>query len=295
MFTSIETYRKTKEALYLPYIELLRKITVYQQERIETSYGNIEVTIYRPDEDLNKRKAVYFNFHGGGFVLGFYEQDGQICQKISQQADCVVVNIDYLLAPEHPFPEPIISAAEAIIQILKTLDGIDNNKVFIGGFSAGGNLAIGTTLCLRKRLSNRIRGVVSAYAPLDFSIKEENRWTSKPEQAISPKRLKDYKEWYLKNEQEYTHPLASPIYGNLDCFPSTLILSAEYDSLRQEEEDLAEALRVANNDVTYYCFPQCTHGFTHEIFSYHKKNAVDALEMLSQFIKSHSQEGVAHV
>lgn len=285
---SIEAYRKTKDPLYLPYIQFVRATTKFYQTTIHTSYGEIAVTIYRPDENLTKKRAVYFNFHGGGFVLGYYEQDGRICQEISQGADCIVVNIDYLLAPEHKFPAPVLSAAEVILHVIETLEGLDEEKIFIGGFSAGGNLSISTYLCLKEQLSGRVKGLLSAYAPVDFSINEETRVSEKPELAISPIRLKEYKEWYFSNNEEHKHPLASPIYGDLTEFPPTFILSAEYDSLCHEEKRLAKTLQKAGNEVVYHCYPVCTHGFTHELFSYHEKNAKEALAQIVAFVRDHS-------
>lgn len=286
MVESIVAYRKSKDELYLPEIEKIRASTVFHKKEVMTSYGKIEVTLYFPTGAKKQKYPVYFNFHGGGFVLGFYEQDGGICQRIAEAANCIVVNVDYLLAPENPFPIPILSSAQVVENILADTPAIDSEQVYIGGFSAGGTIAAGTVKALADEKIVSAKGLVVAYAPLDLSIEENLRSSVKPEQAISPRRMADYKSWYFGDHKDDTHPYASPSYGDLSKMPPTLVIAAEYDSLRKEEEVFAEKLSKNGIPVRYLCYPACTHGFTHEIFSYHKENAEEAIHEICGFIAS---------
>lgn len=286
MVESIVAYRKSKDELYLSEIEKIRASTKFQKKEVMTSYGKIEVTLYFPTDAKDQKCPVYFNFHGGGFVLGFYEQDGGICQRIAETVTCIVVNVDYLLAPENPFPIPILSAAQVVEKVLAELSDVDREEVYIGGFSAGGTIAAGVVKALADQKVVPVKGLVTVYAPLDLSIEESQRTSARPELAISPGRMADYKNWYLGDLANDAHPYASPGLGDLSQLPPTLVIAAEYDSLRKEEEDFVGKLVENGVPAKYVCYPECTHGFTHEIFSYHQGNAEAAINEICGFIAS---------
>lgn len=237
--------------------------------------------------NINRKKMpVYFNFHGGGFVLGYYEQDGLICQKIAREANCIVININYLLAPEHKFPVPIVSSAEAIDKILQQDKYLDSTRIILGGFSAGGSLAVSTVLYIlaNSKFKFSICGVVTDYALFDFSINEEKRKIKYKNKAISPARLIQYKKWYFNNKKELYSPLASPIYADLSKFPVSLIMSAEYDSLCEEEYLFAKKLKTQNKLYKYVCYKNCTHGYTHKIFNYNKVASKQTIKEIKDFL-----------
>lgn len=284
MAFNILEYRRKKGDLYKPYIEMIERKIKFDSISVNTKYGVINASIYYPNERKEKM-PVYFNFHGGGFVLNFYQQDGFICEEISKVSDYMVVNIEYLVAPEHKFPIPVLSSAEFIVNFLKYNKKIDINHLAIGGFSAGGNIAIGTCLLLREQYNIEIEKLIPVYAPMDFSIDEESRNSEFPELAITPERMKEYKEAYLNSEADEINPLASPIYADTKMFPSMLIISAEFDSFRDEEERLAKKLLEEGKDVKYKCYSECTHGFTHEIFNFNQKQAKKAINQICLFLQ----------
>lgn len=281
----IAEYRKKKEKIYSPYIVEVKRNTNGIERSVDTEYGPLNLTVYRSSSLFDAKAPIYFNFHGGGFVLGFYEQDGILCQEIAEQSDCIVVNIDYPLAPEHKFPIPIKASAEAIINFLKEEDRIDPRSVALGGFSAGGNLALSTSLHLKEAYDFHVNGLVTVYAPLDFSIDEKKRNIKFKDKAISPERLTQYKESYFNHAAEYKSPLGSPIFADPNCFPATLVISAEYDSLCEEEERFAKRLEQAGTPVQYACFENVSHGYTHTIFDYHEKHSKETIAMIAQFLR----------
>ena len=87
-----------------------------------------DILIFQSTDQTRGRKTgcfrLIFSFHGGGFVLGFYELDGPYCQKLANLAGCMVINIDYCLAPEFKFPKPVHASYETICEILKKKTGM---------------------------------------------------------------------------------------------------------------------------------------------------------------------------
>lgn len=107
---------------------------------IPTRHGDVAATVYRPPRSTT-RPAVYVNVHGGGFVVGHREQDDPWCRYLAANADVVVVNTDYVLAPRRRFPAP----AEQVYDVLQWASSNhrywDGSRLCVGGQSAGGNLA----------------------------------------------------------------------------------------------------------------------------------------------------------
>lgn len=251
--------------------------------------GYIDIAIYEPKNAKgNGLLPAVFNFHGGGFVLGFYEIDGKYCQRLADSTGCAVINVDYCLAPEFKFPKPILSSYEVIVGVKKNAlkYGIDEDKIMVMGHSAGGNIAVGMCLLDGERKEVGIKGQIVDYAPLKQSISEEDRKVKDPSKAISRNRMMQYIYWYFDDLKDMNHPLASPVLANLENLPRTLVLSAELDSLCQEEKEFADKAKKAGVDVTYKQFKNCQHGFTHEeLKEYNENDAKCAWDLMSTFIK----------
>jgi acetyl esterase len=142
---------------------------------------------------------------------------------------------------------------------------LNSKKMIIGGHSAGGNISADVILMSINNQENIFSGLILDYALLDFTKREKKIIDST--KAMSNDRIKQYMEWYFADEQDKFNELASPLLAkDLSSFPPTLIISAYFDSFREEEEEFADKLKHAKVPVDYYCFDGCSHGFTHEIF-----------------------------
>ncbi|MED4161802.1 alpha/beta hydrolase [Halalkalibacterium halodurans] len=239
---------------------------VQREEKIlPTSYGGTRVLIYRPDKTLNSSIPVYVNMHGGGFVMGNAEMDDVWCRVIADRANCVVVNIDYRLAPQHKFPTAVYECYEVVKWLVDHPEqfSITPQKVAIGGHSAGGNLA--TAVCLLNlERGNELPIIyqIIDYAPLDLHTDPALKPSFK--EAIPVKMARLFNASYVETEEDARNPLASPLFAeSLQGLPDALVITAERDSLAAEGEQYAERLKQAGVKVTYKDYKGMPHGFTH--------------------------------
>lgn len=280
----IKAYRAEKDKKFKSYIEEIEKQQDFKRISIETSDGVIAVDIYR-GKQAEEKAPVYFNFHGGGFVLGYHQLDGPYCRILADKAKCVVINVDYLLAPEYKFPKPIYSSFEAIFWCLENGDtlGIDIERIVIGGHSAGGNIAVGLTWLFVQKALTELKGCIVDYAPCDQRI--ENKDVLNQREMVECNRSLQYLSWYFTTAEELSDPLASPCLQTLTGFPKTLLISAEYDPLCKGEERFKTMLSRQHIPVEYHCFLNCGHGFTHRYYEeYQEQKAKEAWEIMGAFL-----------
>lgn len=287
---TIFEYRMQKEIKYadMMYHEKLNGVFEKVCVRTKTA-GYVDMSIYRPlNWDGRQVLKPVFNFHGGGNVLAFYEQDGKYCRLLADATGCAIFNVDYPVAPEFKYPKPLYSSYEAIAEILKHYDEyrIDKEHVIVMGHSAGGYISACLTLLDRDRKEIGIKGAILDYPPLRQELHADFRRVADSSKAISENRMLQYIHWYYNSLDELDDELASPLLADLHDLPKTLILSAEYDSLKQEEKAYADKLQKAGGDVTYVEFANCRHGFTHEWFDeYMPEESANAWNLMAEFIK----------
>ena len=278
----IYTYRASKERLNHDVILAEKRSCLYKRCSIPTSYGYMDMDLYYPTTTNKTQFPVYFNLHGGGFVLGYPQQDGEGCRFLSDHANCIVVNVDYFLAPENKFPIPVLSLYEALYSLLNHASEyhMDPNHIAIGGHSAGGNLASGVIQKASQENKLQFSGLIMDYSPTDLTLSCQQK-----KLKTIDNRMIQYMNWYFQSENDRTHPFASPLYSDFTAFPKCLILSAQLDPLRYEEETFTRKLKENNIDVTYTCYKDCKHGFTHKLFDYHEEQADRAWKQMSSFLQ----------
>jgi acetyl esterase len=240
--------------------------SVQKEERIiPSSSGGTRVLVYKPDNALTAPLPVYVNMHGGGFIFGNAEMDDAWCGVIADRAGCVVVNVDYKLAPEHKFPIPVHECYEVVKWVHEHSEQLSINpeKIAVGGHSAGGNLAAAVCL-LNQQRGNELPIVyqIIDYAPLDLDT--DPALKPKFEEAIPAEFARMFNSLYLETLEDARNPLASPIFAeSLHGLPEAFVITAERDSLAAEGEKYAERLKQAAVKVTYKQYKGVPHGFTH--------------------------------
>ncbi len=224
--------------------------------------GEIPVRIYTPEGSGIFPLLVFF--HGGGWVIGDLDTHDGLCRSLANRAGCVVVSVDYRLAPEHTFPaapEDCYAATKWVAEHAALLQG-DAARIAVGGDSAGGNLTAVISQMARDRGGPPLIFELMIYPATDFTMS----CPSIDENAEGYFLTKDDMIWftnhYLNNEADKQNPLASPLFAtNLQGLPPALIITAEYDPLRDEGERYGQRLKEAGVPVTIHRYDGAIHGF----------------------------------
>ncbi len=207
----------------------------------------------------------FISFHGGGFITGTPEMDEPWNLFLAETANCHVFNIEYPLAPEHPFPVPVLVTYEVVQWIFQHADTLqlDASRIAIGGHSAGGNLATAISLWNAEQTHPvPLIAQILDYPPLDLATDPADKPFFK--EAIPTEQARQFNAMYIARAEDAYHHLASPLYAaQLEALPRTLILTAEHDSLAQEAQQYAKRLQAAGVHVEHLEFAGQPHAFTH--------------------------------
>ncbi|RUL83106.1 alpha/beta hydrolase [Tautonia sociabilis] len=226
--------------------------------------SGVPLRLYWPATDGNARPALLFA-HGGGWVLGNLDTVDGSCRTLANASGCVVASVDYRLAPEHPFPAAIDDTLDAFRFLLAEAGalGVDPSRVAVGGDSAGGNLAIAS--CLKAR---ELGEPLPAFQLLIYPVADSSCSTPSFEEfatgfGLTRNAMRYYWRQYAPRPEDAEHPLASILRADLAGLPPAFVLTAEYDPLRDEGEQLARRLQDAGVPATLRRFDGQIHGFFH--------------------------------
>jgi acetyl esterase len=227
--------------------------------------GPVRMRLYRGQgapKGTPQPALVYF--HGGGWVIGDLESHDQVCRALANATPCIVVSVDYRLAPEHKFPaaaEDAIAATRWIAANGAKL-GIDARRLAVGGDSAGGNLAAVVAIDARDRGGPSLTFQFLVYPASDMRMD----WPSAERHAQQLPLTKAAMDWfiahYLRSDADKADWRASPLRASsLKGLPPALIITAGFDPLCDEGEAYAKALRAAGVSVVHEVFGGQIHGF----------------------------------
>jgi acetyl esterase len=240
----------------------------YPDERAETEDrtipglgGDIPLRIYRPKSDQPLPILVYF--HGGGWVIGNIETHDATCQQLATLVPAVVVSVDYRLAPEHPYPAAVEDcvAATAWAHEHASELGADASRLAVAGDSAGGNLAAVVSLKARDAGGPPISFQLLIYPATDLTRSS----ASHVENGEGYLLTTDSMDWFLGHyvpEADRKSPDASPLFADtLAGLPPALVITAEFDPLRDEGEAYAERLRESGVEAKASRYDGMIHAF----------------------------------
>ncbi|AST90820.1 MULTISPECIES: alpha/beta hydrolase [Sutcliffiella] len=225
----------------------------------------VRVRIYEPKEKTEKLPGLLW-IHGGGYVLGAPEGDDLLCQRFVKEANCVVVSVDYRLAPEHPYPAPLEDCYAALQWFAKKVDelGVDASRIGVGGQSAGGGLTAALALLARDRNGPELCFQMPLYPMID----DKNNSPSSLEITGNLIWNHDLNEkgWsmYLngKNGKDDVPAHAAPSRAtDLTNLPYTYTCVGQLDPFRDETLDYVKRLCQAGVDVEFHLYPGAYHGF----------------------------------
>jgi acetyl esterase len=225
--------------------------------------GPLPVRVYRSAGTEDGRGLLVY-FHGGGWTIGSVETHDAGCRALAEGAGVVVVSVDYRLAPEHPFPAAVDDALAAVRWAGEHAAelGADGSRLALAGDSAGGNLAAVVSQRLRGPGSPIVLQVL-LYPSVDLTLSHPSLVENADGYYLTTDTMRWFRHHYL-GDHDPTDPLASPLRAGEEALrglPPALVVTAEYDPLRDEGEAYAEALRAAGNEVTVTRYDGMIHGF----------------------------------
>jgi acetyl esterase len=224
--------------------------------------GQIPVRVYTPEGNAPMPGVVYF--HGGGWVIGSPETLDAPCSMIANAANCVVVSVDYRLAPEFKFPtaaEDCYAATRWVAENARQL-GIDPSRLAVAGDSAGGNLSAVVALMARDRGGPALVYQALVYPVTDFNFDTPSYTENAEALLLTKAAMVWFWNHYLRSPEDGQNPYASPLRASdLSNLPPAFVVTAEYDPLRDEGRAYAERLRQAGVTVEAKNYDGMIHGF----------------------------------
>lgn len=224
--------------------------------------GTIHARIYTPTSGMSTYPIIVY-YHGGGWVIASIDTYDASAQALAEQADAIVVSVEYRKGPEFKFPtahNDAFTAYKWAIMNASMLNG-DSTKVATVGESAGGNLAVAVAMMARDSGVRMPVHIVSVYpiAGYDFSTPSYQKYVdSKP---LNTPLMKWFFKYYLNSPADGNSPLISIDKANLKGLPGTTIIAAELGPLKSEGKILADKLESDGVSVLYHLYKGTTHEF----------------------------------
>jgi acetyl esterase len=224
--------------------------------------GEIPLRIYRPGRDGPYPVLVYF--HGGGWVVGDLDTVDEACRVLANEVGCVVVSVDYRLAPEHPFPAAVEDCYAATEWVADNADALlgDPDRVAVAGDSAGGNLAASVSLAARNLDGPDLTHQCLIYPVTDHNFDTDSYHENAEDYFLTRDAMKWFWDHYLDSPFDGANPYASPLRAD-DCsdLPPATVMTCEFDPLRDEGEAYADRLEDAGVPVSRIEYDDMIHGF----------------------------------
>jgi len=236
--------------------------------KISTYANDINARLYRPDtHDKDPLPLIVF-FHGGGWSLGGLESYDALVRALCVGSGALFLSVDYRLAPEHRFPAGLDDCLAAVKWVAENADniGADKTRIAVMGDSAGGNLA---AVVAHKALSAVSVGLAAQfliYPILDIS-KPHSNYHSREQYGggayyLTCAGIDATVDWYLNGAPLREHPDVSPMLAEgFKGLPTTVVVTAGHDPLRDEGREYAERIKAAGVPVVSKCFESAFHAF----------------------------------
>ena len=229
---------------------------------IETEGREIPARAYVPEGEGPFPTVAFF--HGGGFVLGSLDGYDNCCRLLARRSECLVVSVEYRLAPEHPWPAALRDAYDATRWLSTNAERFsgDGSRLAVAGDSAGGNLSATVSLLARERGMPDIDSQVLLYPATAYMEPMASRAENGSGYFLTAADMVWFVENYLEDELDAYNPLAFPLQArDLSDLPPAFVLTCGFDPLRDEGIAYAERLSEAGVPVEHTNYESMIHGF----------------------------------
>ena len=243
---------------------LFEKVDSVRSFEIPGPAGRIPTLLYLPSGETGL--PVFVLLHGGGWVMGDLDTHDNMARFICKRGNCIVLSIDYRLAPEHPFPAAVEDSFTAICWAAEHAAGIggDPQKLMVGGDSAGGNLAAVVAQIAARQGGPALAGQVLLYAGTNGASLDtpSYREFGEKDYGLPRHNVEWFMRQYLPDPTGWLDPRASPLLEqDLHGLAPALVVTAEFDVLRDEAEEYAKRLEAAGVKTILLRCNGMTHGF----------------------------------
>ena len=296
---TLEELRRFTEQVEFKYD--LTETPMYQERSLPVHgpNGPIPVRIYWPRKlHPAEHLPIVLFMHGGGWAFCSMDTHENMLRYLCKKADIIGINIDYRLAPEHKFPTALADCWEILEWTSENSEvlGASRDHIYVGGDSAGGNLAAVLCLLARDWTGPSIAAQLLFYPSLAIGASPRYpSWSELPET-----RRQEYEEeldillgHYLNSPDEIRDFRVSPILAANHCdLPKALIITAQYDPLKDDGLNYAEKLKSSSVEVEYKCFEGAVHAFMS--LAGGMSRGYEALNYVSDFIRRESTSAGYH-
>ena len=254
-----------------------REVAEPERLLVPTRHGQVRCTVTRaaagaPLATGAGSPPVHVHLHGGAFLVGGPQQDDHLVRGIAGEVGATVVNVDYSAGHRVRFPRAHEEVSDVLRWVQRSGDvmGWDGTRVSISGVSAGGNLSLGALELGRRAGDPPLRAGVLVVPFVDATLQPEQYTSPLPPAAarehppfVSPRLTRLVQGHYFADAARRSEPLASPVLGDeeLAALPPLLVVTAERDSIRAQDERFVEAARARGASVTTSCVAGVDHGF----------------------------------
>ena len=263
----------------------LDDVTSVQEEFIETAFGKTHVFFVEPaDSDKKEKQPVIINIHGGGWSLDHTERDVYFSRRLAHRLQAVVIDIDYVLAPEYPYPaalEEIEALFDRLPELLEKWHG-DESRIVICGQSAGGNLA-GAVMQRRKfKMLPGIKAQILCYLPTD-NYNDHFHGGELDERGQSTEYYGFFYNRVFEERKNHDVSILFADQEELKDLPQTDIITAGLDNLKEEGEAYYKKLTEAGVPSSYRCFENSRHGFLVNLYDEWKEGEDYLTELMRKY------------
>lgn len=220
----------------------------------DASIAGVDVRWYGDEPHANSDVVVYL--HGGGWLAGDIDSYDPDVRRLAAHLGLPVVSVEYRRTPEHPFP----AAIDDCTAVLRELQRSPHRTISLAGDSAGGNLALGAAIAVKAE--GILSSMLLLYPVVDPTAFNNLSYTDNgADYLLTADAMRGFWDLYVPSDEHRQHPSAAPRFAELEGLPPAVVVSADFDPLRDEDRELAARLIAADVPTIYLPNPGLTHGF----------------------------------
>ncbi len=284
---SMEDFNKKR----LPQIKKSLPVDTVKEMTIPTRHGHINARIFNDNNSDHSHLIVLI--HGGGWCIGSLNTYEEISRRLVIETGLPLVSLDYSLSPEYKFPHAHEECLDAVSWISENSEKISgkNLPLVLVGDSAGGNLVLTTTYDCTPEVRSSIKKIVPVYPAVDSRKRDYYSGTAFANgYYLTEKSIRQFTEAMISSEDHLNDIRLSPIYyPDVDDFPETFVITAEFDPLRDQAEAFAAKLRQITGSVVQKRYIGTIHAFFG--LKDFGSRGVEAIQDIGSFIRGEKIRG----